>query len=190
MLSDIKKKSYSLFLHKESTLNIFPPLIMSFGNSRCSQCCNCTFGPQVTNFLMTLTLLCQNWLINDLFMCSSVCLMNLPILKELYNADDIILFLGKILDIPSMLNTGLLWQEVLRVKPMKRCVICCELRERAESSLCCLHIKHTRNVEQFSFSGQINLPHVCKPEVRPLFLKLESSPPVKMICGSSIGGNV
>lgn len=163
---------------------------MSFGNSCCSQCGNCTFRPQVTNFLMTLTLLCWNWLINDLFVCSSVCLMNLPILKELYNADDIILFLGKILDIPSMLNTGLLWQEVLRAKPMKRCVICCELRERAESRLCFLHTKYTRNVEQFSFSGQIHLPHVCEPEGRPLVLKLEYSPPVKMTCGSSTGGNV
>lgn len=81
----------------------------------------------------------------------------------------------------SMLNTDLLWQKALRVKPMKRCVICYELRERAESSLCCLHIKHTHNVEQFSFSGQINLPHVWKPEVRPLFLKLEYSPSMKMI---------
>lgn len=44
--------------------------------------------------------------------------MNLPVFKELCNSDYIILFLGKILNIPCILNSRLLWQKILRVKPM------------------------------------------------------------------------
>lgn len=73
--------------------------------------------------------------------------MNLPIFKELLNSDYIILFPEKTMSILCNLNTGLLWQKTLRVKPMESCVTCCELSKRADSSLCC---SDTQNISTMS----------------------------------------
>lgn len=67
----------------------------------------------------------------------SISFMSLPVCIELHNSDDTILFSGKIMNILCILNIQLLWQKILKVKTMKSCVTCCELREIAGSSLHC-----------------------------------------------------